>query len=507
MNPDDISWLLPGAICNQMIDLYALNDVLLVSPMSWRATEGWVLPATNHALAFTAGLGRNKGSALRVLEDDMLTFMGINYRSENGIPALSPGSSTNGIAADNNIDWFRILPTPGDPVTIDLTTDQDLTVYLYDTNSTYIGQANRAHAFHLDGTQAGPLLAAIVRSGTNTGPWHLTVHTKAVPFYVQQAPDNWPAEIISRSNLYGDLDFGYVFVHENRSNPSGNLLKIAIARMKSSNPAARPLLFCNGGPDDSGIRCAYQHYLSSFTNSHHVVLIDPRGVGYSQPNLSLWKDESPAEFQYRLSMLQGADLSTIHTLEASHDLEDLASALAIAEADVIAQSYGTLLAQTLMRRNPSWLRAVILDGVAAPSIPGLSQTGLVRNEALQAFFADIASDPHASIWYPNFAQAFDTLASSLQNNPVTIQFSSRSIEMDGLAFLDASLNQMTSTDLGTRERIPSIVWRALQGETAALAELITGFKKDTNLFVNSFHNPVTQILVIKHDFLPYHSTR
>ena len=153
-----------------------------------------------------------------------------------------------------------------------------------------------------------------------------------------------------------------------------------------------------------------------------------------------------------------------------------------------------------MRRAPSWLRSVVLDGVVAPNIPGLSQTGPVRHNALESFFADVATHT----LYPAFSDALYGLAESLQANPATVPIHGETNPLNGVDFLDAVLNQITSTDLGARERIPGIVWRAAHNETAALAELFE-FRKDTNVVFDSIHDPAQQILVIQHDMLPFDS--
>jgi CubicO group peptidase (beta-lactamase class C family)/pimeloyl-ACP methyl ester carboxylesterase len=495
MHPDDISWFGEEVrLTVGLLELYEQENMLLLQ------TEMlYVMNATNDTLAIAAGLGRNKGSVLRAIDSDTLRFMGVTYRSEDGIPLLAPGTATNGVTVADEIHWFRI-PATATPLTIDLDTAHDLTAYVYTEEADYLGQANRAHAFHLDEEEAQPLVVAVVRNGENPDAWRLAVHTDTIPFYVQLDPSDWPSQLVESAHRYPNADFGHVFVRENRSEPEANVLKIAIVRMMSTNATARPLLFLNGGPGDSGIRCAYQYFLQGFQDTHHVYLIDPRGVNLSQPALAFVDDEELDEFQYRLRMLQQADFSAIHTAELAGDVNDVVAAFGLAEADLIGQSYGTFLAQAVMRHDPPWLRAVVLDGVVAPNIPGLSQTGPARHAALDAFFADLATNP----LYPMFADTFYALAERLQDHPAAVPIYGEPNLLDGINFLDAVLNQLTSTDLGARERIPGIVWRAAHNEDAALAELFE-FRKDTNVVFNSIHDPLQQILVIKHDMLPFDS--
>ncbi|NCC53407.1 MAG: alpha/beta fold hydrolase, partial [Spartobacteria bacterium] len=367
LHPDDISWHGDDLrLAWPMLELYARDNMLLLQ------TENlYVMSATNDALAFAAGLGRNKGSALRTPDADTLAFMGVTYCSETNIPVLVPGASTNSITLGDETHWFRI-PAAASPLTLDLATDHDLTAYLYTTNDEYLGQANRTHAFHLDASNAQPIMAAILRNGANTGPWTLAAHTNSLPFYVDVPFGQWPTQLVARANLFPNTDFMHVFAPENRANQDGGVLKIGVVRMNSSVPDAPPLFFCNGGPGDSSIMCVYQYYMKMFTNAYNVYLIDQRGINLSQPLLAARTEETLAETQYRLTMLERSDLSAINTTESSYDLEDVAAAFALTNVNLLGQSYGTMLSQTLMRREPAWLRAVVLDGPVAINLPLLN---------------------------------------------------------------------------------------------------------------------------------------
>ena len=506
LHPDDISWHGDAVIETDItLDLSMRENMLL-------AQGGGVMVATNDSIAFAAGLGRNKGSALQVRPDGALSFLGVNYRSADSIPLLLPGAQTNGTTVSNETHWLHIAAPAGQPLTIDLDTDAELTAYLYTTNGSQLGQANRAHAFHLDATNAQPVMAAIVRNGNGTGAWTLATHTNAVPFYSQTSPADWPAALVARSNLFPNTDFGYVFVPENHAGSANrlignlytatNVLKIAVARMNAANSSAQPLFFCNGGPEDSSILCVYQYYMKMFTNSYDVYLIDQRGINFSQPMLAARANESLAQTQYRLTMLEDADLSAINTTESSFDLEDLAAAFSLTNVNLLGQSYGTLLAQTLMRREPDWLRSVVLDGPVAPNIPAFEQGGPVMREAVDALCRDVANSATAK-WYPALSNEFYELAARLQNSPYTFILPGWTNEVNDSAFIDAVLGQLTQSDLGSRERLPNIIWRSWRGEEAALVELYTGSHFDTNTMMPNVACELMGRLVIRHDFLPF----
>lgn len=505
MDPNDLSWLMPGAICYPMMELYTSDSHLELATQASRSDSTYVLSATNDGLAFAAGLGRNKGTALRVLADGQLAFLGVHYQAEAAIPVLAPDCATNGLTLSNEVCWLRLSTQPGAPLTVDLATERDITAYLYDTNCAYLGQANRAHTFHLPAGNAVPLMAAIVRNGTNTGPWRLALHTQAVPFYQEVPFDQWPTQLAANSNLFPRTSFGYVFVPENHSVPSGNVLKLAVAKMASTNAAApQPLIFCSGGPGNWSIFSMYQHELKTYFSDYDVYLPDQRGVGFSQPNLDNWPGESANETLYRLRFLSGGDYTTMHTAESALDLMDIHAALGLGSANVWGLSYGTMLAEELMRQNPAWLRAVVLDGILAPNCPPYVGVGEVTDHALANLFADVAADPLACRYYPNFEQTFREFAAALQEHPLEWVANGHTNRVNGTTFLTLTSIAFLFNDLGNRHLIPALVWRAMHGDPAALVQLAQ-LPGQTAEILDNGYTPLMNSLVLRHDFAPFES--
>lgn len=65
----------------------------------------------------------------------------------------------------------------------------------------------------------------------------------------------------------------------------------------------------------------------------------------------------------------GIDLNGFNTLENVADLIDLRKALKIPEWNLHAASYGTVIAQQLLRGKPEGVRSVLLDSVVPPDDP------------------------------------------------------------------------------------------------------------------------------------------
>ncbi|OGV43526.1 MAG: hypothetical protein A2X46_07775 [Lentisphaerae bacterium GWF2_57_35] len=505
MQPNDIGWLAPDENSNPMLDLSVKDGVLLLDPMA----EGskYAIGTTNEALGFALGLGRNRGTALRVVStngEENLIWMGMRFRSFGSIPSLAPSSSTNGVVSGDETDWFYVPASTGTAHTVDLTTEAEVIGYLYDTNCVPLGTSGRAHAFHFEETNAQPFLAAIVRNGTNAGPYTLALRTNAVPFYQALSPSQWPTAFAARSNLFPRTELGYVFVPENRTNQPGNLLKLAVARMDSTNPPAQPIVFVSGGPGNWSIFSTYQYYFKTYFSDYDIYMIDQRGVGFSQPSLASRTDESLLDLLYRVKFLELGDPYAVHTVESARDLEDVHAALGLGPINLWGLSYGTMLAETLMQLNPPWMRSVVLDGILAPNMPPYRGVGTVQSNALESLFHEVASDPVASEFYPNFMASFRALASELEAAPAPVYINGQMIPFTGRMFIEYVQYQLLFSDLGCRERIPNIVWRATRGEYQALLELLSFPNKNSEMMDNGYTANMNG-LVLHHDFLPFDS--
>lgn len=505
LHPDDIDWLLPGIICEPMIDLVEHDGRLLVDPLA--AGSRYVIGASNDTLGFALGLGRNKGTSLRVVATnggEQLRWMGIRYRAAADIPALLPGASTNGSLAGDEVDWFSVAAPTGRTCIVDVATEADVIGYIYDANCNPLGTSGRAHAFRFDETNAEPFLVALVRNGTNAGPYTLVLHTNSIPFYQALAPSQWPSALSARSNLFPRAELGYVFVPESRTNRAGNLLKLAVAKMSATNSPAQPLVFVSGGPGNWSIFSTYQYYFKTYFSDYDIYMVDQRGVGFSQPALASRDGEDFLNTLYRLTFLEGGDPYAVHTVESALDLEDVHAALALGDINLWGLSYGTMLVEEVLRLHPPWLRSVILDGILAPNLPPYRGVGAVQSQALEALFRDVAAAPVASRRYPDFAARFRAFAAELQAAPVPVYLHGQPYPFSGRALVEYTVYQLLFSDLGWRERIPNMVWRASQGESQALSELLALPNKDPEMLDNGY-TPNMNHLVLHHDFLPFDS--
>jgi pimeloyl-ACP methyl ester carboxylesterase len=78
---------------------------------------------------------------------------------------------------------------------------------------------------------------------------------------------------------------GYLIVRENRQNPQSRTIKVAYAIVKAHgpNPQPDPVVYLTGGPGDNAIRWLDTWAGMPMNADRDIILVDPRGVGYSQP--------------------------------------------------------------------------------------------------------------------------------------------------------------------------------------------------------------------------------
>lgn len=117
---------------------------------------------------------------------------------------------------------------------------------------------------------------------------------------------------------------GFLSVPEDWSQPQGPTIRLAVAIFKTSSPhpAPDPVLVLGGGPGEAVLEKAGPTLLFN----RDLILLDQRGVGYSQPSLRCLDNESLQSCHSRL-VKSGINLNAFTTLENAADVHALIRAL------------------------------------------------------------------------------------------------------------------------------------------------------------------------------------
>lgn len=176
-------------------------------------------------------------------------------------------------------------------------------------------------------------------------------------------------------------------VPENPAAPNGRRIDLALAWVPSDDPkpASDPVFMLAGGPGQSA-RDTYPSIAPAFREvrkRRHVLLLDQRGTGASNPLVCRDRDGDPAvlddedastdalrAFTRRCldSLAKRADPRFYTTTVAIQDLDLTRARLGVERLSLVGVSYGTRVAQQYLARYPEHVHAAVLDGVAPNSM-------------------------------------------------------------------------------------------------------------------------------------------
>jgi pimeloyl-ACP methyl ester carboxylesterase len=208
-------------------------------------------------------------------------------------------------------------------------------------------------------------------------------------------------------------------VPEDRAAPDGRQIDLAIAWVPArGEPEPDPVFMLAGGPGQ-GARAAFPAVAPGFRDvlrTRHVILVDQRGTGGSNPlacrdaegnnafgDLTDESPEAAARFaEGCLAALSAkADVRHYTTTEAVADLEAVREAIGAARINLYGGSYGTRVAQRYAKTFPQSTRAVVLDSVAPMDHALGSEHAKNLDAALRVQFARCAADAACAAGLPD----------------------------------------------------------------------------------------------------------
>ena len=152
-------------------------------------------------------------------------------------------------------------------------------------------------------------------------------------------------------------------------------LRIAVVPAKRRAREADPIVILAGGPGQGAVSLASQvmPLFAKLNDARDVVFVDQRGTGRShpldcaddsQPLQTLFEDALPERLVTKCLAELDADPRQYATSTAMQDLEEVRAGLGYERVNLWGGSYGTRAALEYLRRNPTRVRTMVLDGVA-----------------------------------------------------------------------------------------------------------------------------------------------
>jgi pimeloyl-ACP methyl ester carboxylesterase len=295
---------------------------------------------------------------------------------------------------------------------------------------------------------------------------------------------------------------GYVIVPETHAQPNnGKTLKIAVLvfKTRAANPA-EPVIYLEGGPGghiQSIIDLMTGDFYNGFTARGDAIFFDQRGVGNSQPELYCPEIETQSEqdapvilsptddAQHSVAsalachdrlVKQGVNLAAFNSVESAGDVNDIRLALGYAKINVYGASYGTILAQTVMRLYPQIVRSIVIDSVVPPDVNPDITAIASGSRTMNLIFQTCAADTACNRAYPNlkdlFTKTYNMLNTTQPTVKVTIPETNKTlnVKVDGSKFVSVLFQLLY--DKQTIQLLPRIISLVNSGNTAILAPLM-----------------------------------
>ncbi len=297
-----------------------------------------------------------------------------------------------------------------------------------------------------------------------------------------------------------EVECGFVAVPESRSGESGGTVELAVVLYHSlaAEPAPDPVVYLSGGPGSGAIASLigdYDDFVRPLLEERDVIVFDQRGTGFSRPSLAcpeysrVVREDLRENFaleaaseRYTAALLdcrdrlvaEGVDLAAYTSAASAADVADLLIALGYEQANLYGVSYGTRLAQTVMRDHPGRVRSVVLDSVLPIEIDAYNDQLPLVDAALSRLFAACEADPSCSAAYPDLEGTYDALVEQLNAQPVTVPIPDArlggTVTVDGTLATSAVYLSLART--ASIPRVPQAIVSASRGDYRALAPLL-----------------------------------
>jgi pimeloyl-ACP methyl ester carboxylesterase len=204
-----------------------------------------------------------------------------------------------------------------------------------------------------------------------------------------------------------------------------------------------------------------------------VILLDQRGVGYSQPSLRCLDTETLRTCHDRL-MKEGINLNAFTTLENAADVHNLVQALGYQQVNLDGASYGTELALTVMRLFPADVRSVVLDSVLPPQANLFTEIPQAAVRAFDVLFHGCVTEPQCNAAYPHLQAVFYQLIAGLNTTPITFDTTLQTGTSLTVKFTGNDLVLWLQRSLYTTSLIPmlpAVIFQIRQHDYTQLAQI------------------------------------
>jgi pimeloyl-ACP methyl ester carboxylesterase len=262
---------------------------------------------------------------------------------------------------------------------------------------------------------------------------------------------------------------GYLVVLESHARPQGRTIRLMVAKYPARSLEKRPdpVVYLAGGPGDIAPLEVNGLIAADFIRDRDILVLSQRGTMFSEPALTCPSIDDFArvalslrfyseaterahlvatEACHRKLIATGADLSAYNSTESAADVADLRKVLGYTTWNIYGTSYGSYLAQTIMRDHPAGIRSVVLDSVL-PLTYSVPANWWNTRAGFDNLFQGCVAEPACNAAHPGLAETFTRLVNKLESDPLTTTVNDPAtgemleIVLDGGALVDWLRNQ------------------------------------------------------------------
>ena len=270
---------------------------------------------------------------------------------------------------------------------------------------------------------------------------------------------------------------GTFVVAENRAKPGGPRIGLRVVVIPARRKPALPDAFAYlaGGPGGAATDSAFAALIAwnDVHQRHDMLFVDQRGTGGSNaltcapPKTQPTTKAEIAAFVHACIASVPGDVTQYGTRTAMDDLDAVRAALGYTQLDVYGGSYGATAAQVYLKRHPSRVRTLVLDGSTAMDIPFYGRFAVNAQRALADVAKRCAADVLCAKAFPGWQKQFHRLVAAWNDHPVTVA-KGETMTGDQLA----GVVQQMLVNAFSASSIPLVVARAARGDYSSLGQQI-----------------------------------
>jgi pimeloyl-ACP methyl ester carboxylesterase len=296
--------------------------------------------------------------------------------------------------------------------------------------------------------------------------------------------------------------FGYLQVPENRKKNDSKLIQLPvyIFKCRSKTPQPDPVIYLVGGPGSSILGAVpYMNYYQ-YLDDRDFILLEQRGTTYAKPHLAC-PEWAQAVYQSRLPGLTDEQLDSLlrqaaldcrdrllgenidpqgyNTQEIAADVEALRQTLGIEQYNLLTLSYGTKIAQTLLRDYPEGIRSVVMDSPLPLEVNYDEESVGHLLESWDLIFRDCSSDSDCNKLFPNLKERFFEFLQEKTDRPQRLVVTNPTSGEEEVFYLKGKDLFLLLSPGSTYEvaDVPFEVHKLLSGDWSTIREIVASFFK------------------------------